>query len=131
MTRINTLRGCIIMKWKASGSSALVQYEKVLEWAKDCDSDLKSQNLNPAPVFRKHLEDEDEQYVKTFLKGCRFPFRIVNDNISIIEKQQVVHSPIVSTSSSAWRVCLKCGRLNLVDAVFCSYCGQAMPRDAE
>jgi hypothetical protein len=128
MPRKNTLRGCIIMKWKASGSHETVQYDQVLQWAKDCDSDFKKRGLEPASIFRKYVKSDDERSMKTYLKGERFPFRIVDGYISggrVLE----LAPPRMSTSiDNARRACLKCGRLNLVDAVYCSYCRQLMPR---
>lgn len=131
MNRKDSLRGCVIAKWKASGSHASEQYGQVLVWAKECDHSLGMQGLNPAKEFRKRLESEDEQYVKAFLRGCRFPFRIVDDSIGPVGIQQTVRSNKELMSNAGWRACLKCGRLNFVDAVYCSYCGQAMPRDTK
>jgi hypothetical protein len=129
MSRRDTVRGCIIIKWQAAGSEALVEYEKVLAWAKECCNDFSRRGLNPAPEFIDKLKRGNEKYVKTWLKGCRFPFRIVDEFISTINKQQVLPaSTIVATPTSSLRVCLKCGRINLMDAIFCSYCGQTMPR---
>jgi hypothetical protein len=128
MPRKDTLRGCIVMKWKASGSSAMVPYDQVLEWAKDCDHDFRRRGLNPAPVFRNYLESGDER-LKTYVKGERFQFRIVDEPMSIGGIRQ--SAPPLGTpiaSDTARRACLKCGRLNLVDAVYCSYCRQPMPR---
>ena len=129
MNRKDSLRGCVIAKWKASGSHVSVQYKQVLAWARECDHSLDTQGLNPAKEFRKQLEGENEQYAKAWLRGCRFPFRIVEDDLSPVSIQQTVRPSKALTSNSGWRACLKCGRLNFVDAVYCSYCGQLMPRD--
>jgi hypothetical protein len=131
MSRKDTLRGCILMKWKASGSNESVQYAQVLQWAKDCDYDFRRRGLNPAPVFRKYLESGDER-LKTYLKGERFPCRIVDDSIRLGSVQKMPPPPRISSAGDiARRACLKCGRLNLVDAVYCSYCRQTMPRGPE
>ena len=131
MSRKDTLRGCIMMKWKASGSNESVQYNQVLQWAKDCDHDFRKRGLNPAPVFRTYLESGDER-LKTYLKGERPPFRIVDDSTSLvgIQKSSTL-SRILPNIDGARRACLKCGRLNLVDAIYCSYCRQPMPRGVE
>ena len=71
------LRGCIIEKWKDDGSPKSVQYNQVLKWAIECDSDLESRGLNPAKEFRKHLKNRDDNYLKSYLQGDRFPFDIV------------------------------------------------------
>jgi hypothetical protein len=128
MSRKNALRGCIIMKWKTSGSNEFVQYDQVLQWAKDCDHDFRKRGLNPAPAFRNYLESGGER-LKTYLRGERFPFHIVDDSNSpgSIQKYST-SSRVLSTGDSARRACLQCGRLNLLDAIYCSYCRQAMPR---
>jgi len=132
MQRKNSLRGCVMSKWRASGGDATVQYEEVLAWARDCDHDLSRQGFNPAPEFRSHLERGDEQYLRTYLRGCRFPFRMVDDSIGSASVQQMVRSTKTLASNGPWwRACLKCGRLNLLDAVYCSYCGKDMPRDTK
>jgi len=129
MVRNDAVRGNIILRWSANGSPEIVNYAQLLVWAKECVRDFTNRGINPAPKFFGQMEKGNEQYVKTWLKTSRFPFRIVNESISASGIKQAVHPPIVPTSISGWRVCLKCGRLNLVDAVFCSYCGQSMPKD--
>jgi hypothetical protein len=71
-----SLHGCIEAKWEADGSPKSVQYVQVLQWAIECDSDLESRGLNPAPEFRKHLKNRDNK-VKPYLLRDHLHFRIV------------------------------------------------------
>jgi len=77
MSGETSLRGCIIGKWEDDDSPLSVQYDQVLQWATDCDSDFESRGLNPAPVFRGHLKNRNDTAVSWYLHGNRFPFRIV------------------------------------------------------
>lgn len=128
MARKDSLRGCIVMKWIASGGDPIVAYDQVLQWAQDCDHEFRGRGLNPAPVFRSYLENRDAR-VKTYLRGERFEFRILDESARMEHIRQSLSPPQTpSISDTARRACLKCGLLNLVDAVYCSYCRQRMPR---
>lgn len=131
MARQNTLRGCIIRKWQNSGGSRLVEYVKVLAWAEACDKDLEKRGIEPAPKFRVTRKDKNgsnEQYQRTWLGGCRFPFRIICNPGSIKTTSDTPEIKEIPLAVNAYRACLKCGRLSFCDAIYCSYCGQHMPR---
>jgi len=72
----NSLRDCIIMKWEADGSPQSVQYNRVLDWAMECDSDFERRGLNPAPAFRKYLKAR-HPLLKSYLKRMHFRFTTV------------------------------------------------------
>lgn len=129
MVRRNSLRGCMILKWRGAGSPESVRYSQVQQWATDCDDDLRKRGVNPATVFRGHLEKRDDDKARQYLRGERFPFTIIDDLSVTINNRQPFPSKSGPKASDGWRACLKCGRLNLVDAIYCSYCAQPMPHD--
>ena len=77
MSGETSLRGCIIGKWEDDDSPLSVQYDQVLQWATDCDSDFESRGLNPAPVLREHIKNRDKG-LRSYLRGNRFHFDFSN-----------------------------------------------------
>ena len=62
MNRKDTVRGCIIINWRASGSSEVVYYEQLLGWAKECCNDFNKRGLDPAPEFIEQMGKGNDQY---------------------------------------------------------------------
>jgi len=89
MPRKDSLRGCIIGEWKASGSPAAVQYNQVLAWARKCDRGFGNRGLDPAPKFRNDLRSGKDREVKAYLRGERFPFRMV-DGLEVLSSEMKV-----------------------------------------
>jgi len=72
-----SFRGCVVGKWEADGSPEWVEYNRVLDWAIECDSDFESRGLNPAPVLREHIKNRDKG-LRSYLRGNRFHFDFSN-----------------------------------------------------
>jgi len=131
MANRNSLRGGIIARWIESGSPAEVPYTDLLQWASECDEALRERALDPAPRFREFLQNGDHDALKNYLKGQRFQFGILDETGGRASPQTGRRLPETPTviGIESLRVCLRCGRLNFVDGVFCSYCGGGMPRE--
>lgn len=67
----NSIRGLVIQAWKAAGKPAW-DVEKTLEVCQGIDEQLSKDGLEPAPRFRKAIQERDQEYLLQWVHGCRF-----------------------------------------------------------
>jgi len=57
--------------WKKSGSPTW-DFEETLKACLDADEFFKARHENPAKVFRKELNNNNDVYVRQWIMGCHF-----------------------------------------------------------
>lgn len=65
------LRGRVIAEWDAAGKPNWNKRETT-GICLFIDAELKAEKLNPSPKFRKAIESNDLEYIKTWVMGCHF-----------------------------------------------------------
>ncbi len=67
----NSIRGLVTQAWKAAGKPTW-NVEKTLEVCQGIDEQLSEDGLEPAPRFRKAIQEGDQEYLLQWVQGCRF-----------------------------------------------------------
>ena len=67
------LRGRVIAEWQDAGKPNW-GIRETIGMSLLVDAELRAEGLNPAPAFRKAIESNDLQYVRSWLPGCRLPW---------------------------------------------------------
>jgi hypothetical protein len=69
----DSLRGLVISRWEESGRPHW-DLDRTIQETESADAELARRGQNPAHTLRTHRLSHDDVYVRSWTKGCRFPW---------------------------------------------------------